>query len=214
MQKCEICDSTKNVRVKTKFGKILCDRHYKQMYRHGKILERTIYDPNEIITFETHSEMKLYNRECKEIARVLIDTEDVERVSEFKWSKTNNNYVISSGRNRVLLHRFLLEPKDGLDIDHINRNTLDNRKENLRIATHAENSRNIKKPTDNRTGIIGVHWDNARELWKAEIKKDGKNIFLGRFSDLQEAIVVRLRAEKELFKEFSPQQNLFEKYNI
>ncbi len=75
----------------------------------------------------------------------LIDADDLPAVSTRKWyaSKTpwGNFYAGSRG---VSLHRFLMNPPNGMEVDHINRDTLDNRRSNLRIVTHAENMKNGK----------------------------------------------------------------------
>jgi hypothetical protein len=87
---------------------------------------------------------------------VLIDTADLERVrSRGIWFvKEFNKYghyyvfgntVVNGKRHTELLHRFLMEEPKGLDVDHINHDTLDNRRVNLRAVTHAENLRNRKK---------------------------------------------------------------------
>ena len=83
-------------------------------------------------------------------------------------------------------------------VDHINHNKLDNRKENLRICEHQENTYNKGLCSTNTSGVTGVTWDKLRNKWIAHIK--GKN--LGRFNTKEEAIKVRKQAEIEYFGEF------------
>lgn len=75
----------------------------------------------------------------------LIDEADLPLVSTRKWyaskTKWGNFYAVTNG---VLLHRFLMNPPDGFEVDHINHDTLDNRRSNLRCVTHKENMRNGK----------------------------------------------------------------------
>ena len=82
MKKCDICKSTKNVKRYYIFGgKLLCGKHYQQMRNHGRILKRTMYDPNEIIDCGDYYEICLYsgNSEQIEIARTKIDKDDFWR---------------------------------------------------------------------------------------------------------------------------------------
>lgn len=82
-------------------------------------------------------------------------------------------------------------------IDHINGVRTDNRFANLRAATPLENAKNLARPVLNKTGVMGVHWDAERSRYAATIRKDGKTIFLGRFTLLREAELARKAAERE-----------------
>lgn len=89
------------------------------------------------------------------------------------------------------------------DIDHINRENDDNRWTNLREATHAENGRNRKLSSNNKSGVSGVHQCNGR--WIARIKIDGRHTHLGSFKELGEAAAVRKAAEQKYYGEFRPE---------
>ena len=126
-----------------------CDRHYRQIRIYGEILERTSFDSNEIVIYEDYAEIVLYGRNNKEKGRAIIDVDDVEKVSQYKWHLTKNGYIATTiNRKRVKLHRFIMNVwKNECDynsnvIDHINRNPLDNRKSNLRIVSQKENMNN------------------------------------------------------------------------
>lgn len=175
-----------------------CDKHYKQVRRNGKILKRTIFDLNEIIIYDTYAEIVLYDKDCNEIARALIDVEDVEKVKNIKWCY-DGRYVRSQ---HFFLHRFIMCPSDDLVVDHINHNPLDNRKCNLRICTQQENSFNKKKMSNNTSGVIGVLWRKDINKWIAQIRINGKYIYLGCFDTLEQAIEVRKKAEIEYFGEY------------
>jgi hypothetical protein len=90
---------------------------------------------------------------------------------------------------------------DDLCIDHIDGNRKNNRIENLRVATRAQNSRNTKMRSSNTSGVTGVYWDASRGKWAAEVKKDRKKIFLGRFDDFEDAR--RVSVEYRLANGFS-----------
>ena len=80
----------------------------------------------------------------------LVDDEDYERVSKIKWaaeqcSTVKSNYYARNRNQNIKMHRLIMDlDKSDLVVDHINHNTLDNRKKNLRICTKAENNRNRK----------------------------------------------------------------------
>ncbi len=84
-------------------------------------------------------------------------------------------------------------PKD--DIDHINGNGLDNRAVNLRSVTHAENNKNMRMPSNNTSGIVGVSWYKQKKKWQSYIKVNSKKIALGHFDSFFEAICARKSAE-------------------
>jgi len=78
-------------------------------------------------------------------------------------------------------------------LDHIDHNRSNNRIDNLRITDYTGNSRNSSKPSTNTSGVIGVH--NSRDAWEVQISIEGKNKFLGRYNDFDEACGVRKQAE-------------------
>ena len=82
-------------------------------------------------------------------------------------------------------------------IDHINGDKSDNRLENLREVSNAENGRNTKRRSTNTSGTMGVHWDKAAGKWRARIDVDGATKHLGLFENKQDAIDTRKAAEIE-----------------
>ena len=100
------------------------------------------------------------------------------------------------------MHRFLLSAASGMDVDHANGNTLDNRRCNLRACTHAENLRNLQGRTKGgRTK--GVWFDAQRNKYQAYISVNGKRIHLGRFVRQEDAIEAHNRAVLALHGEFA-----------
>lgn len=95
----------------------------------------------------------------------------------------------------IQIHRLLLP--DSIMVDHISRETLDNRRCNIREADSSLNNRNRRKRSDNTSGITGVCWHKASRKWQARIYFNKKQIELGIFTDLDEAIAVRKAAEVE-----------------
>lgn len=96
----------------------------------------------------------------------LIDFCDLEATLKHKWSAMTdgfNWYAVSNlPRNKKLrhrtmkLHRYLMTPEEGMSVDHLNHNGLDNRRSNLKVCTHAENTANKKLFITNKTGVIGI----------------------------------------------------------
>jgi len=82
-------------------------------------------------------------------------------------------------------------------VDHINGDKVDNRIENLREATQTDNSRNMKIPTTNMSGVIGVGWDKKARRWRASIAAAGRTIYLGSFTNFDDAVAARAAAEIE-----------------
>ena len=98
--------------------------------------------------------------------------------------------------------------------DHIDRNTLNNRRNNLRPANPSENAKNHTKRKDNTSGVTGVYWDKRNNNWMVSINVNKKICWLGRYLNKKDAIVARLQAEAKYYGEFAPQQHLYEQYGI
>lgn len=139
----------------------------------------------------------------------FVDDEDFEWLSQWKWYY-NQGYAVRKTSPKILMHREIVNAPDGKQVDHINRNGLDNRKNNLRICTLQENRRNKKLYKNNKSGHRGVwffkHKTCNYQKWMAYITHKGKRIFLGHFDNKEDAIKVRLKAEKKYFGEFAPQR--------
>ena len=134
--------------------------------------------------------------------KVLLDDEDYEKISKdfnnLNWSVTKNHKGLYAqkrvNKKNIYLHRYIMNNPSGI-VDHINNNTLDNRKSNLRVTTNANNLRNGTIRINNKTGVKGVSFDKSRNKYVAKIKVNYKTIFLGRFKTLEEAKKVRRIAE-------------------
>lgn len=209
-RKCEICGKTEGrINNSIKFGKMLCDKHYDQMKNHGKILTRTIYDPNEFIVLGDIIEIVMYNIEGEESGRAIVDKKYYDIVVKYKWSLDTNGYAMFQiNGKQERLHRIIAKaPKEAI-VDHINHNILDNRESNLRICTKQENAFNQVIRSNNTSGYKGVHWNEQRRRWIAQIMVGGKSIYLGIFINLEDAIESRIKAEIKYFGEFRYQKEV------
>ena len=90
-----------------------------------------------------------------------------------------------------------------LGIDHENRNSLDDRLENLRIATHAQNCANKTMSVRNKSGYKGVSWDFEKCKWQVHVSRNGRSTFVGRFDDPVVAHEAYMEAAKKSFGEFA-----------
>ncbi len=177
-----------------------CTKHYHKILRYGSLTHRTIYTPNDIILYEDRAEIILRNVKQKEVGRAIIDLDDVDRVRKYKWSLSSDGYADNS--NRFRLHRFIMNAeKFGQGIDHINRNTLDDRKVNLRFANQSLNGFNQKIPKHNTSGVVGVIWDKFRNKWRSEIMYKDKHYYLGRYDNFDDAVTARKKGELKYYGE-------------
>jgi len=141
----------------------------------------------------------------------IVDPPDYEILSKYKWrtcKAPNTFYAERSIRkqngkfSRKLLHRHLMQPPANLVIDHINRNGLDNRRANLRLATISQNAANSKKRNP-RSGYKGVWLDKQKNLYRAAIWSNNKRYYLGLFESPVDAAKAYDDAAKKLHKDFA-----------
>lgn len=181
------------------WAKGYCKKHWQQIYRHGKILERTINDLNEFVFDGDICRIKLYNAKNEEVAETIIDSEDYKKCKDLKWYLTGSGYAING--HRPYLQHLIFGRKTQLD--HIDGDKLNNRKNNLRTCTTAENSRNCKISKNNTSGYKGVSWNKERNKWTADIMYNYKHIYLGEFTDAKLAAAAYNEKAAELHGEFA-----------
>ena len=179
-------------------AKGLCSKHYMQMRNHGRVLDNEY--KNEIIEYEDYAEVILYNRNHKEVGRVLIDLDDVELVGKYKWY-IDKGYAYN--KQIDFMHRLIMNYPEGMVIDHINHNKLDNRKCNLRICTSAENSRNRKKQKGSYSSKYkGVYYDKQKNKWRVRVCVNNKPKHIGYYESEEEGVRAYDRACIKYHKEF------------
>ena len=133
--------------------------------------------------------------------KVLLDADDIALVSEFQWTIGSHGYVThGTGKHQILMHRLLTGNNNGSCVDHINRNKLDNRKENLRLCTTAQNAMNKERISDNPYKGICHTTDDC---WQAQIAFEGKSIYLGKFTDPAMAAKAYDTAARLLYGEYA-----------
>ena len=140
--------------------------------------------------------------------KFIIDNDDYEKfVKGYSFKLSVAGYVVYSSNNDGLhnkyLHRMIMGDPDGKDIDHINRNPLDNRRENLRICTHQQNSFNRTKNSNNTSGYKCVYFDKRYKKFQAYISIHGKRKSLGYFDSAEKASECYKQAALKHHGEFS-----------
>lgn len=129
---------------------------------------------------------------------VTVDSEDYAYLNQFSWYKHHCGYALAQIEGeKVFMHRLIMGAKKGEVIDHINRNTYDNRRENLRFANKRVNSINRNTQKNNTTGYKGIHFLKKNKKFETYIWNFGKKIGLGYFSTFEEALKARKKAEIE-----------------
>ena len=209
IRQCCICNDPNNIRVYK--NKNYCATHYNQIIKHGTC-RGSWYDRNPVEYFPDKVEIILTDKNLEERGRAIVDPEDYFKVMPYRWAYTNN-YAKNSKIG--FMHRLIMGSVDpSMVVDHINGDRLDNRKINLRVCSHENNCKNRAIAAKDTKTISGVSWSTEKKKWASYIQVDGKYTALGRFTDYDLAVKTRLEAEKRYYREFSPNQHLFEAYGI
>jgi hypothetical protein len=141
--------------------------------------------------------VQIFLQEKKERSRMLpsnhkIDDIDRHLLSKYNWYVSNSGYAVATDytdyQKTFLLHRLIMDAPQGLEVDHINHDKLDNRRSNLRIVTHKKNTQNRKYVLE----TVGVRYTSSRK-WQA--RYGGKN--LGSFLTYEEAKQARINHIKQ-----------------
>ena len=171
-----------------------CNKHYQQMRLHGKILERSIKDPNTFIIDGNVCWVILYNRKCIEVARAKFDTKYYEIIKNYCWHLTDKGYAktdwydengqrYSINLHQAIIHLSGREIKDGEEIDHKDCDKLNNIEDNLRSCSPIQNGQNRGKNKNNTSGDKGVSWHKQNQKWQATCNRE----YLGLFDTKEDA---------------------------
>jgi len=148
----------------------------------------------------------------------IVDADDFDRVNEFKWqyNKAGTGYArriqhigMKDGkqiRKTISMHRFIMGVEDSkVHVDHINHDTLDNRKSNLRLCTHVENMRNQKNRKGGSSKYKGVYKFSRNLGWsfRSRIVFNQKDVYLGTFANERDAAIAYNKAALHYFGEFA-----------
>jgi len=141
----------------------------------------------------------------------LVDDADYEQLVKYRWyalKSYHTYYAVRNGsrtlgkQSLILMHRVIMRALPGQETDHVDGNGLNNRHENLRLCTTAENQHNQRKHRGS-SRFKGVWRHTNRQAWEAGIGIDCKKLYLGYFHNEDDAAKAYDRAARELFGEFA-----------
>ena len=140
----------------------------------------------------------------------LIDLDDLDIVTNYLWKVSNRGYVLSytpsvnGKRSYISLHRLVMKCSDSnVYIDHINHNTSDNRKCNLRTVTPTQNQHNVRPSSRNKSGIRGVRFNKSINKWEVGFSINGKHSIVGYYKNIADAIACRKQYEEKYYGEYA-----------
>ena len=179
----------------------MCYKHYLQIKKYGKIMctnSRTVFDMNDVRILADYCEIDTYDSFGNVLKTFKFDKDDLPIIYAHKWqcvtkgTKIKSYYLVTTeNKKRVYFHRLIMGEPIG-EIDHINIDSTDNRKENLRIATRSQQVRNTRK-RDGISSYKGVYKHNKRfpACWHCELQINSKRYYSPWYNTEEEAIFAR-----------------------
>ena len=184
LKACEACGITAEYRriiqtiLPSGESSYLCTKHINQVRKYGKVMDhnqRIVHDPNEIRILDNYCEIDTYDQFGNVTCTFKFSPCDIEIAKSRKWQLSMKDKGVKpylNNKDTDYFHRVILKDKlkPGLEVDHINGDSSDNRRENLRIIKKHENQQNLKIPRNNTTGFKGVYHRKERNTWKSEFQ--------------------------------------------
>ena len=203
MNKIKICKICGREVSKLKLG--MCRKHYEQYCKYGKVLDnnpRTVWDDNEIRTYKDYGEIDTYTNTGEVQNTFKFDLEDIKYLVNHKGrtvfkGKTKTPYLVTG--HIMYFHRLVMG-NPNTEIDHINRDSTDNRKTNLRESFRTQQLANTSLRIDNVQGLKGVYYLQRDNLYRAEISIYKKHFYSKGFKTKAEAAYMRYLYEQHFYK--------------
>lgn len=154
------------------------------------------YYDNEYIIKYNYCVLNMIRKRDNFIITTFIDIDDIDRCKEYIWyphhdKNKPDTLIYVRHKDMYRLHRFIMNLDDpNLVVDHIDRNPLNNRKENLRVCTVSDNNKNISKYRNNKSGYTGIHWDKYKNKYIVKRMINYK-LYIKLFNNLNDAIEYR-----------------------
>lgn len=183
----------------------MCGKHYEQYRKYGKVLDnnpRTVWDDNEIRTYKDYGEIDTYTNTGEVQNTFKFDLEDIKYLVNHKWrtvfkGSTESPYLVTG--HTIYFHRLVMG-NPNTEIDHINRDSTDNRKANLRESFRTQQLANTTLRIDNVQGLKGVYYVQRDNLYRAEIQIYKKHFYSKGFKTKAEAAYMRYLYEQHFYK--------------
>lgn len=139
--------------------------------------------------------------------KFYFDLEDYDKIKDYCWYIRGNGYVVNkTGSTTIHMHRIVMGLKDdSVYIDHVHGSLTrnDNRKSNLRIATHSQNMMNVGIRETNTSGVTGVDFVKRKGKWRSRITKNNVTYELGYYDNFNDAVKARKEGEERYHEKFS-----------
>lgn len=196
MKNCSVGEGYKCSDKITKSG--YCTKHDIQVKKTGRIY-RTLRDPRPVVDMGEY--LKIPLGVGVDIQYALVDKKD-SHVAGFTWYLGKNGYA-ARRKPFVYMHRLIMRPDVGMTVDHVNGDTLDNRRRNLRVCSFSENCFNKKVASNNTSGATGVYpYKYGKNKFVSYIGHKNTIKYLGIFDSKEEAKTAYEYAAKKLFGKF------------
>lgn len=149
-----------------------------------------------------------------------VDDDMFEYLSQWNWWRSSDGYVVRWKKNGhkkgnkptlIFMHREIINTPKDMITDHINRDKLDNRSDNLRVCNHKQNNSNTKLFSTNTSGYRGVSWNKETKTWRVYVSHNNKNYYLGSFKNKHIAAEAWNKEAKKLKGEFVKLNNIINK---
>ena len=144
--------------------------------------------------------IELFNKKKEKVEETIVDEDIYYDLLNYKWVINNQGYIRNN--KLIFLHRFIMNYNGDNYVDHINNNPLDNRKENLRIVTPAQNAMNKKPFKNGSSKFIGVFFHKKTNKWCASITFENMKKYLGTYQNEIDAAKARDLATKKFYGEY------------
>lgn len=223
---CDVCGVSsfeKPVMFSGKYNKFLCGKHRWELDKFGEIKNPTKYnrfDKNRYRIDNGIVYMDICDAYQTKICETLFDERFLDLVIDRKWRITYKNkqpYITTKatedeGTAHTTLHRYIAKISgmdiDGMEIDHINGDTMDNRLCNLRLATRLNQAHNVSPKSNNKLGIRGVCYSKRDCCYKIDFLYDHRRYYFKHFKTLPEAVYARYLMEKAFFDDVAVERHL------
>ena len=193
----------------------LCEKHYLWGIRRGLVPPKKDRKLRLIVPHPFDPSLALVPLTLGHFATIsVVDAPEIGKSNWWATTPSPSGIIYARGWRadragvvrRISLHRFigdLMGLKLEIEVDHRNGNGLDCRRFNLRDANEEENAHNARMRRDNTSGVKGVSWEPGRELWMAQLWRNGKAAFVGGFKTIEEATEAVRVAREILHGEFA-----------
>lgn len=130
----------------------------------------------------------------------LVDDQDYEWLNNWTWHCTSHHYAARRANGKlVYMHRLIMNPPSGKEVDHIDHNPLNNQRSNLRCCTHQQNQMYQGIQKNSTSGFIGVHYDKRHHVWQAQIQ----HTYIGTYPTKELAAKAYDMAAQKLYGDFA-----------